>query len=217
MCVCTLVGNLWGTLTNGEEHGAGALAAARPGAAVAQHAPLLGHQVVLEGFDEQVLALRVVAHQLLRVHVAHEEIPPQQGQTHALHQLEWGGEGEQTLSSKATCSSARIHLGTVASAGMDTNNPDVVSARIHQLNHTAAPLNLTQGTCCLRPSMSCLTQLSTARYTSSSDGTFRLSLEIRSNTLTERERENETHHVGHHSWHHTKIKHSFTCTFACSF
>lgn len=77
MCVCTLVGNLWGTLTNGEEHGAGALAAARPGAAVAQHAPLLGHQVVLEGFDEQVLALRVVAHQLLRVHVAHEEIPPQ--------------------------------------------------------------------------------------------------------------------------------------------
>lgn len=43
-------------------------------------------------------------------------------------------------------------------------------------------MNLTQGTCCLRPSISCFTQLNTARYTSSSDGTLRLSLEIRSRT-----------------------------------
>lgn len=41
---------------------------------------------------------------------------------------------------------------------------------------------LTHGTCCLRPSISCFTQLNTARYTSSSDGTLRLSLEIRSRT-----------------------------------
>lgn len=45
-------------------------------------------------------------------------------------------------------------------------------------------LSLTRGTCCRRLSMSCFTQLSTARYTSSSDGTFRLSLEIRSSTFT---------------------------------
>lgn len=46
----------------------------------------------------------------------------------------------------------------------------------------SATYPLTHGTCCLRPSISCFTQLNTARYTSSSDGTFRLSLEIRSRT-----------------------------------
>lgn len=51
---------------------------------------------------------------------------------------------------------------------MYKKNPDVAS--------------LTQGTCCLRPSISCFTQLNTARYTSSSDGTLRLSLEIKSKT-----------------------------------
>lgn len=45
---------------------------------------------------------------------------------------------------------------------------------------------LTQGTCCLRPSISCFTQLNTARYTSSSDGTLRLSLEIKSRTWMEK-------------------------------
>lgn len=44
---------------------------------------------------------------------------------------------------------------------------------------------LTLGTCCLLLSTSCLTQLSTARYTSSSDGTLRLSLEMRSSTCRE--------------------------------
>lgn len=44
------------------------------------------------------------------------------------------------------------------------------------------PSRLTLGTCCLLLSTSCLTQLSTARYTSSSDGTLRLSLEMRSST-----------------------------------
>lgn len=46
--------------------------------------------------------------------------------------------------------------------------------------------SLTHGTCCLRPSISCFTQLNTARYTSSSDGTLRLSLEIRSRTWMEK-------------------------------
>lgn len=45
--------------------------------------------------------------------------------------------------------------------------------------------SLTLGTCCLLLSTSCLTQLSTARYTSSSDGTLRLSLEMRSSTCRE--------------------------------
>lgn len=51
------------------------------------------------------------------------------------------------------------------------------------LDSMGAPrLGLTLGTCCLRVSTSCLTQLRTARYTSSSEGTFRLSLETNSST-----------------------------------
>lgn len=81
------MGTFSGTLTDGKEHGAGALAAARPRPAVAEDAPLLRHQVVLERLDQQVLALRVVSHQQLRVHVAHQEVSLQQRQPHALHQL----------------------------------------------------------------------------------------------------------------------------------
>lgn len=54
------------------------------------------------------------------------------------------------------------------------------------LNQVTFPSRLTLGTCCLLLSTSCLTQLSTARYTSSSDGTLRLSLEMRSSTCRER-------------------------------
>jgi len=76
-----------GDLTHGEEHGAGPLAAPRPRPAVAEDPSLLRHEVVLEGFDQQVLALGVMPHQQLRVHVAHQEVPAQQGQPHALHEL----------------------------------------------------------------------------------------------------------------------------------
>lgn len=54
---CTLVGTFGGTLTNGEEHRACAFTAAWSCSAVAQDSPLLGHQVVLERLDQQVLAL----------------------------------------------------------------------------------------------------------------------------------------------------------------
>lgn len=78
-------------LTHSKEHSAGPLAAPRPRPAVAKDPSLLRHEVVLEGFDQQVLALRVMPHQQLRVHVAHEEVPAQQGQPHTLHKL-WGEE-----------------------------------------------------------------------------------------------------------------------------
>lgn len=79
------------TLTDSEEHRAGALAAAGACPAVAEDSSLLGHQVVLQGLDQKVLALRVVAHQQLGVHVAHQEVSPQQRQTDTLHQLMGGG------------------------------------------------------------------------------------------------------------------------------
>lgn len=80
----------WQGLTHSKEHSAGPLAAPRPRPAVAKDTSLLRHEVVLEGFDQQVLALRVMPYQQLCVHVAHEEVPAQQGQPHALHKL--GGE-----------------------------------------------------------------------------------------------------------------------------
>src|SRR4029434_5541151 len=62
VCVCVCVyahsHSVWG--------GSVPVTAARGRAAVAQHAPLLGHEVVLERLDEQVLTLGVVAHQQLR-------------------------------------------------------------------------------------------------------------------------------------------------------
>lgn len=81
----TPVGTFINTLTDGKEHGAGALAASWTRPAVAEDAPLLRHQVVLQCLDQQVLALRVVSHQQLRVHVAHQKVPPKQRQPHALH------------------------------------------------------------------------------------------------------------------------------------
>lgn len=81
-----------GSPTHGEEHRAGPLAAPGPSAASAQDAPLLGQQVELEGLDEQVLAVGVVAHQALSVHVAQQEVPAEQGQPHTLHQLGVGGD-----------------------------------------------------------------------------------------------------------------------------
>lgn len=90
---CTLVGTFRGTLTNGEEHRAGALTASLAGSAVAEDSSLLGHQVVLEGLDQQVLALSVVTHQQLCVHVTHQEVSFQQRQPHALHQLGGGTAG----------------------------------------------------------------------------------------------------------------------------
>lgn len=83
--MCTLVGTFRGTLTNSKEHRAGALAAPRACPAVAENSPLLRHQVILERLDQQVLALRVVTHQQLRVHVAHQKVSPQQRQSHTLH------------------------------------------------------------------------------------------------------------------------------------
>lgn len=74
-------------LTHSKEDSAGPLTAPRPRPAVAEDPSLLRHEVVLEGFNQQVLALRVVPHQQLRVHVAHEEVPAQQRQPHALHEL----------------------------------------------------------------------------------------------------------------------------------
>lgn len=54
---CTLVGTFRGTLTNGEEHRAGALTASWARPTVAEDSPLLRHQVILESLDQQVLAL----------------------------------------------------------------------------------------------------------------------------------------------------------------
>lgn len=73
--------------THSEEHRTSTLTAAGPGAAGAQDAPLLGQQVELEGLDEQVLAVRVVPHQTLGIHVTQQEVPAQQGQAYTLHQL----------------------------------------------------------------------------------------------------------------------------------
>lgn len=72
-----------------------------------------------------------------------------------------------------------------ASVGKQRKCDVCLSRGIIWLNKMSATYPLTHGTCCLRPSISCFTQLSTARYTSSSDGTFRLSLEIRSRTWVE--------------------------------
>lgn len=85
--MCTLVGTFRDTLTNGEEHRAGALTATRACPAVAEDSPLLRHQVVLESLNQQVLALRMVTHQQLCIHVAHQKVSPQQRQPHTLHQL----------------------------------------------------------------------------------------------------------------------------------
>lgn len=63
-----------------------------------------------------------------------------------------------------------------------------VSLKWKRIGSFTAGNGPTQGTCCRRPSMSCFTQLSTARYTSSSEGTLRLSLEIRSRTLARKKR-----------------------------
>ena len=81
------MGTFRGTLTNGEEHRAGALTAPRARPAVAEDSPLLRHQVVLESLDQKVLALGVVSHQQLCIHVAHQKVSPQQWQPHTLHQL----------------------------------------------------------------------------------------------------------------------------------
>lgn len=151
--MCTLLGTFKYTLTNGKQHRAGPLAATRACPAVAEDSSLLRHQVILEGLDQQILALRVVTHQQLRVHVAHQKVPPQQRQPHALHQL--------TERERERC---------------------MLQPRCATAKKTEEEGNLTQGTCCLRPSISCFTQLNTARYTSSSEGTLRLSLEIRSKT-----------------------------------
>ncbi len=86
------MGTFRGTLTNGEEHGAGTLAASWARPAVAEDSPLLRHQVVLESLNQQVLALRVVTHQQLCIHVAHQKVSPQKWQPHTLHQL-IGGRG----------------------------------------------------------------------------------------------------------------------------
>lgn len=66
-----------GGRTHGKEHRTGALAAPGPCAASAQNAPLLGQQVELEGLDEQVLAIRVVPHEALSIHMAQQEVPAQ--------------------------------------------------------------------------------------------------------------------------------------------
>lgn len=50
------------SLTDGKQHGTGALTAPRPGATVAQDASLLWHQVVLKGLDKEIFALGVVPH-----------------------------------------------------------------------------------------------------------------------------------------------------------
>lgn len=86
------MGTFRGTLTNGEENRASALTASWARSAVAEDSPLLRHQVVFKGLDQQVLALRVVSHQQLCIHVAHQEVSPQQWQPHTLHQLT-GAEG----------------------------------------------------------------------------------------------------------------------------
>lgn len=155
---CTLVGTFRGTLTNGEEHRAGALTASWARPTVAEDSPLLRHQVILESLDQQVLALRVVTHQQLCVHIAHQKVSPQQRQPHTLHQLRKCDEGVLQIIVK------------LKQIKCDGNSPGY------------GETSLTHGTCCLRPSISCFTQLSTARYTSSSDGTLRLSLEIKSRT-----------------------------------
>lgn len=87
MAQCTLMGTFRGTLTNGEEHRAGTLTASRARAAVAEDSPLLRHQVVLQSLNQQVLTLRVMTHQQLCVHIAHQKVSPQQRQPHTLHQL----------------------------------------------------------------------------------------------------------------------------------
>lgn len=64
------VGDQAGGHTHSEEHRASTLTASGPSAARAQDASLLRKQVELEGLDEQVLAVRVVPHQALSIHVA---------------------------------------------------------------------------------------------------------------------------------------------------
>ena len=84
-------GDTIGEHTHSKEHRASALTAPGPRTAGAQNAPLLRQQVELEGLNEQVLAVRVVPHQALGIHMAQQEVPAQQGQAHTLHQL--GGAG----------------------------------------------------------------------------------------------------------------------------
>lgn len=83
--MCTRLGTFKYTLTNSKQHRAGPLTATRACPDVVKVYPLLGHQVILERLDQQILALGVVTHQQLRVHVANQEVPPQQRQPHALH------------------------------------------------------------------------------------------------------------------------------------
>lgn len=84
---CTLVGTFGGTLTNGEEHGACAFTAPWTGSAVAEDSPLFRHQVVFESLDQQVLALGVMTHKQLCIHIAHQKVASQQRQPYTLHQL----------------------------------------------------------------------------------------------------------------------------------
>lgn len=76
-----------GEHTHSEEHRAGALTAPGPRTAGAQNTPLLGQQVEFEGLNKQVLAVRMVPHQALGIHVAQQEVSAQQGQAHTLHEL----------------------------------------------------------------------------------------------------------------------------------
>lgn len=80
-----------GEHTHSEEHRASALTAPRPCTAGAQNTPLLRQQVEFEGLNKQILAVRMVPHQALSIHVAQQEVPAQQGQAHTLHQLGWRG------------------------------------------------------------------------------------------------------------------------------
>lgn len=166
-----------GGRTHSEEHGARPLTASGPSAASAQDAPLLRQQVELEGLDEQVLAVRVVSHQALRVHVAQQEVPAQQRQTHALHQLgcrgprSGSGQGPRAYSVPAgsapldtclrgTSRDTRLRRPGVPEHGAPRAHSGTTSPHRHGGPRGAG---LTRGTCCLRASTSCLTQLSTAR------------------------------------------------------
>lgn len=111
----------------------------------------------------------MVTHQQLRVYVAHQKVSPQQWQPHALHQL------AKTVGEWVMSGWRYTELNNKKGNGVGNMETK----------------RLTQGTCCLRPSISCFTQLNTARYTSSSDGTLRLSLEIKSRTWIAK-----TKHIG---------------------
>lgn len=103
--MCTLLGTFKYTLTNSKQHRAGPLTATWACPAVAKDPSLLRHQVILEGLDQQILALRVVTHQQLRIHVAHQEVPPQQRQPHTLHQLTEREREREMHAAKEVCDS----------------------------------------------------------------------------------------------------------------